>query len=961
MKNKYFEKVIDLLTKGGVGRVAAYEKFFSEINDQIWIKPLFEKGFFQKPLKVIKNSDGITFPVWVESRYLAKVAPYKGKVASIIMDVVLTWDTDNERVHEDIIDIIMGLPSNKIEPLIEKELEWIEKTPYIYMSLPHKFQELINYLSKEGIDEYALKIAKSLLILLPDPKPINMGDNYFVPTPKTKFDRYLYTEIVRETIPNIYKDKPLITTDFLCGLLNHWIELRRRNGEHYDYSYLWRPQIDKSDERSVYRISDTLVSTIKKISIEYLNDNPKNSNEINDIYEKYSWAIFRRFSMYILQNFPEPLLLNKYLINYDYFIDTTVYNEYGILLKYRYTELKEEEQNKLLEWVDNGPDIDFIKKSHKDRHKKQITDTKLNERIISWKRKKLLPIFNSLNKDLKEKYAYILGDKKEIQDEDIIHFRSSKTWVGPTSPYTVDELKEKSIKDIIQLLKKWKPTEGHMDPSPEGLGRVLKSFITERAQEISKEAHQFIGLEPNYIRGLISGLNDQVKNKEEIHWLPVLKLCDWIMEQRIVIEGREQLSNDWDSYDVNWESTRKNIADLFGNGLSGQGPEIPFKYRERIWNVLSELMNDADPTIKREKESLKERWDPFTDSINCTRGEAMHSIIQYGLWCKRSIEANRKKLFSFDDAIELSEILTLHLDHRHEKSLAVHSVYGHWFPWLLLLDEKWTNNHVTKIFPLEKIKHDYWKAAWQGYINFRSPYNNVLKYLNKSYNYAINESIGYGDKDEEYYPENTHENLVKHILTYYWRGKIKFTPSGLITKLFNIAPQKLRAYAINFAGISLHESPIPIEDKYLNPLIKLWEWRIKEFNNSDNPSEYIDEISNFGAWFGSGMLDTDWSLCQLEFVLEKCKILTNKEWVFKHLTKIVLSNPKRIIKICKSIFSMDLKPWEIHRWEDEIREILEQINNSGSTYDKREALELIDLLCTLGQFQYRDLWASLQN
>lgn len=943
------------------------EHFFNNLKSEIWIEPLFKYGFFKKPIGPVKTEGGISFPFWVESMFLARVLPIDDSMVDLLIKIVLSIDTNNERIHEDIVDIIMGLPDGKISPLLEYELNWIEKTSYIYMSLPLKYQDLMNYLSKTSHDEYAIKFAKNLFLLLPDPKPLQMGEDelsFLIPTPQTKFERYNYQEIVKNTIPNLFKKNPLKTIEFLSSLLNKWIELSRKRKEpkiYYDYSHIWRQQIDSSDEKRAYSISDTLVSTLKELVVEYLNNNPNNICEINEVFENYKWGIYRRFSMYILRYFPDPGLLKKYLVDYNYFTDTMVHNEYAILLKYRFGDLSLTEQNKILNWIEKGPDIDLIKKNYREFNEKSITDVELDDRIISWKRKKLRPLSNSLSAEMKEKYRQYLDSDKTIEDDDILHIRTSKVTWGPSSPYSVDDFKDLTIKQIIQKVKMWERPQGHMDPSPEGLGRVLSSLVKTRTKELSKEAELFIGLEPNYIRGFISGLNEHVRNKKDIHWLPVLKLCDWVIKQPYVIKGRDQSSEDWDNYDVNWGWTRKSIADLLGTGLGGNHFEIPFKYRGKIWNLLSELIEDSDPTIEREKESLKERWDPFTNSINCTRGEAMHSIIQYGLWCKRSIEANRKKLFSFDDAIELSEILTLHLDHRHEKSFAVQSVYGHWFPWLLLLDEKWTSKYITKVFPLEKIKHDYWRAAWQGYINFRSPYNNVLKYLNNSYNYAINESIGYGDKDEEYYPENTHENLVKHILTYYWRGKIKLTSSGLITKLFNVAPQKLRAYAINFAGISMHESPGPVEEKFINPLLKLWNWRIKEFNNCDNPNEYIDELSNFGTWFGSGKLDDDWSLSQLEFVLEKCQKLTNRDWVMKHLSKITMSNPQRIIKISKLILSLDLKPWEIHSWEDELREILNQIKDNGSSRDKEYALELIDLLGALGEFKYRDLWEVLNQ
>ena len=222
------------------------------------------------------------------------------------------------------------------------------------------------------------------------------------------------------------------------------------------------------------------------------------------------------------------------------------------------------------------------------------------------------------------------------------------------------------------------------------------------------------------------------------------------------------------------------------------------------------------------------------------------------------------------DAKELELKLNLHLDHRHEKSLAIHSVYGHWFPWLLLLDKKWAIRNSDKIFPLEINKITYWKSAWQGYINFRSPYNNVLKYLNKSYLYAINQTHNYDEDDDRNFPENSFKHLVEHLLIYYWRRKLDLSKNGTIAKFFQLAPQKLRAFAIRFAGFSLRDNPGPVEDKFIKPIEELWEWRIINFENSDTRNEYYDELANFGYWFSSGKLDSDWSLNQLEYVINNC-------------------------------------------------------------------------------------------
>jgi hypothetical protein len=65
----------------------------------------------------------------------------------------------------------------------------------------------------------------------------------------------------------------------------------------------------------------------------------------------------------------------------------------------------------------------------------------------------------------------------------------------------------------------------------------------------------------------------------------------------------------------------------------------------------------------------------------------MHAIIRYALWIKQHLQGDSnsevKTAQGFDEIPEVRNLLEYHLDPKHEPSLTIRSVYGHWFPRLM--------------------------------------------------------------------------------------------------------------------------------------------------------------------------------------------------------------------------------------------------------------------------------------
>src|SRR4051794_10926526 len=101
-----------------IKRTADYEHFFHQLTSPSWIKPLWEAGLFRNPPGPEPEGEYIGFPIWAESRYLARMAC---EAPETVMEVMLQIpDTENVRVHEDMAEAAAAMPAKLAARLVPK-------------------------------------------------------------------------------------------------------------------------------------------------------------------------------------------------------------------------------------------------------------------------------------------------------------------------------------------------------------------------------------------------------------------------------------------------------------------------------------------------------------------------------------------------------------------------------------------------------------------------------------------------------------------------------------------------------------------------------------------------------------------------------------------------------------------------------------------------------------------------
>lgn len=376
------------------------------------------------------------------------------------------------------------------------------------------------------------------------------------------------------------------------------------------------------------------------------------------------------------------------------------------------------------------------------------------------------------------------------------------------------------------------------------------------------------------------------------------------------------------------------------------------------WDVLRPLTDDPEPTPEYEERHGGSNMDPFTLSLNTVRGEAMHAVVRYALWVhrhiKEAVDGEERSAHGFDDMPEVQEVFDYHLDPIHDPSLAVRATYGHWLPWLDSIDHQWGSQNKGRIYPPDEAQADLWSAAWNAYIRFVNPYDNILDLLYDEYARAI-ENISEEPQSGAGRGEHTGEQLVQHLMVFYGRGKLEIEdPEGLLAKFYHHAPDRLCGHAFWVVGRSLKQmDTVPTE--VLERSRRLCEHRIETARNSTSPDNYRLEMKAVGWLFASLKFEDDWALTHLRKALEISGKADPDHNVIEHLAALAPAYPRTTVECLGMMVDGDKEGWHISYWGNLLRTTLAAALRSDDITAQQSAAALINRLGSRGFLEFQDL------
>ncbi len=936
-----------------------YRYFFDRLENPEWINALKSKGFFTNPpdIQIDEARGTIATPPWPESRYLSRMAAVK---PDVVLEVIIEVpDTHNPSIHEDFIEAALAMPAQLAARLVEKIKGWIHfrQLPLV----PEKIGNLVSHLARGKEVGAARELVRTLLTVVPGPElPKKIADEYRLPPePQARFDLWYYGEILKNNIPDLVTASGEETLLLLCELLGSAIALKRgvsQSDKPEDLSYIWRPAIEDHPQNQLHGIATLLASAVRDTAEQIAKTEPAKVPKLVRILEDLQWHIFQRIALHLLRLFPAPAwpLVVERLTDQKRFEEDALHHEYVLLLQSQFAKLHPEQQKQILGWIADGPDLEAFRSNAMELSGKEPSGEDTNEYVRRWQLRHLAPLRDGLPSDWKGRYDDLVKNLGEPEHPEFVSYSTS--WVGPTSPKSAADLRSMGIEELVTFLKSWQPKDNHMmAPSPEGLGRELTAIVALDPEPYAKEARQFQNLDPTYVRGIMSGFRDAINQKRVFPWPPVLELCQWVVNQPRDIPGRESGHLE---RDPGWGWIRKTIADLLEKGFQDGPTEISFDFRELAWNILRQITDDPEPDQAYEARYGGSNMDPATLSINTTRGEAMHAVLQYALWVRRHIEkssdAGDRLARGFDEMPEVREVLDVHLEVPKEPSLAIRSVYGRWFPWLFLLDPKWAQSKTATIFPSSDSLREFFEAAWNTYIVFCQPYNNVFEVLEPIYGHAVGRLSATAEAKSRAYDPDHH--LAEHLMTFYWRGKLDLDErNGLLARFWEKAHEKLRVHAMEFVGRSLGNTKEDIPSEISQRFQALWASRLALAKSSASPETYKEELAAFGWWFMAGKLDLQWEVLQLKEVLLLTHKIDPDRMVVERLAQIAGTLPRDSVECLRLLVEAEGEPWGIYAWRDEARKLLATAIQGTDPQARVAAIELVHRLGAMGHLEFRDL------
>jgi hypothetical protein len=916
---------------GLLARPEHYRYFFDRLENPEWIEPLRDRGFFNAPPDAVRDAEGrVRFPIWPASRYLARMAGFAPDAAR---DIALGIDTENASVHEDIAGLALALPPEHAAALTDKLARWAA-SPYQW-GLPEKLASLAVRLADAGYPDPALVLVNAL-IRLRARAPLDDGFGGMEREPVAAYQSWEYNAVLNALVPSLAAaiGQPALWAfvDALEDALDLW---RAKGSAPIDYSYIWRPAIEDHGQNLPIGAKDSLVSATRDTAEAVAGREPGDVLTIVESLEGRKWSMFKRLALHLLRLHADdvPSAVSQRLTNAETFHSINLRHEYTLLLSERFPALAEDEQRAILDLIAHPPRFDSGR----------LPPDEIEAAQRHWQLERLEPIAEHLPDDWRSRYGELLEEFERPEHPEFVSY-SRGTWVGPTSPKTLEELNALSADELITYLKEWEPSREPMSDSREGLGRALTTAIEQGRNDLITAAARFTEVDPTYVRALVAGTRTLVGAGTQIDWSPVLELCRWVVDQPREIPGRE---GDYVDLDPGWVWTRKEIANLLSSGLQTGDAEIPYRHRELVWSILHPLTDDPQPTAADEE--TEEQFDALTRSINTVRGEAMHATVRYALWVRQAREADGEPT-SLVELPEVNGVLARHLDRSYDPSFAVRAVYGQWFPWLVLVDSSWASAVAAAIF--DETDDRYWHAAWDTYVVYDQPYNEVLPILDRAYTHAIEmicrEETTRGMRDPS-------ERLVEHLVIYYWRGLITYgeEDDSLLDLFYECAGDELRAHVIEFIGRAINQT-VALEADIATRLQGLWKRRLEEARAS--PQEHQRELTAFGWWFANDSVEAEWRLAHLLEVLGLIGAVQPDYEVVTHLARLVDAHPRESAKALSLMVQGDETSWWVHGAHDAVRVVLEATVDSEDPETRSAARETVDVLGKRGFLGYRDLF-----
>ena len=243
--------------------------------------------------------------------------------------------------------------------------------------------------------------------------------------------------------------------------------------------------------------------------------------------------IFRRLAHHLLNLFPnadfpavEQTLLSRGMLN-----KARNWHEYTLLMQTCFKSLSSSDQDKILGWIDKGPDTVWRKKRSEERFGPVDADERVKQGVKAWKKERIGLISKDLPSGWKDRFMEYTSDLDPSAHLESVH-QTTRVFGTRPSPDEGKNLEDLSVEQIVDFLKIWEPTNDWMGPSRESIGRDLFSAVSSDPKRFAADAQKFQDVKPVYIQSVIGGLNEALTKNLAFEWPNVIQMLDGVVSRK---------------------------------------------------------------------------------------------------------------------------------------------------------------------------------------------------------------------------------------------------------------------------------------------------------------------------------------------------------------------------------------------------------------------------------------------
>ena len=921
--------------------------FFNELDNPVWIIPLFEEGlFFQSPNPIEVQPGSYQLPGWPAGEYLVRFAD---QYEDIVMDMVRHIQTENWRVHEILVDAMMKITPTKAAELVSVIDTWLSGR--FSNMLPIKLIPLADHLLENEIDEAAIQILE--YIISPVLPPIVSEYAKYRSPVRFRADHYWVNEYCEKQSPKLIHLKPTHVISAFERQLEKAIELTRQielEDAELQVGYYWRMDIpNRLSERSDADAVDILIDGLRDGLAEVSKQSIEEGEKYLTAYLNSEHIIFRRIAMFTLRGYGQnyPNLINQALLQREHLENSVYAKEYRGLMRDQFNSASEEVREQVVSWVLSGPlDVDARANRRAQMENREVTDNDRVKVLDDWARYHLEIIRTFLSGEALSRLNELKAQYGIPDIEDRPHIVTT-SWGGAPSPVSSEELVKKSFANLKNLFLTFVPDDMFLNPR-ESLAETFKRLVIEDpnrywdfAAYLTDPAIRFV-----YIYHYLSGIREGVRIKNG-------KLTDEILGlvEYVVVQKEDPYERSSGEYEPGLFATQMEVACLFEEALHSDDPYLTREQLNRIRSLLILLSHHPDPKLDADRSTS---FDPFTHSLNCVRGKAMHGIFHYSLYLIRQHEQQTgQKLKEGYLETEIQQILEEKLDLTVEPSLAVHSVYGAFVPQLHYLCREWLGQHLTGIFPESEKRNAYWKAAWDAYIFASDVYRDVFKLLIPQYQRGLR-LLSEPQEEEKHLGGSPNERLAQHLMFAYLSGLTEFGHENMLLDLFYTnAPDAIRAQGIFWLSQVLGNDKPSSDDVLWKKCWDLWQKRL-EIAETQDISQNTQEISDYMRWLEHAPVGLDILYSNLRSSIKYLHDSFDVRQLIEYTGKNCDHFPIEAVSLLQMSILSAKESWWSPKAEDE-EKILKAAMLSGKEEAKRVAIEVINYRGEQGDFRWKNL------